>query len=66
MATAGTGDTLTGIVAAFLARGSGPHEAAVAAVAVHAEAGRRAAADGRWVSAIDLHEYLGAAERGLR
>lgn len=66
LATAGTGDTLTGIVAAFLARGSGPHEAAVAAVAVHAEAGRRAAADGRWVSAIDLHEYLGAAERGLR
>lgn len=66
LATAGTGDTLTGIVAAFLARGAGPHEAAVAAVAVHAEAGRLAAADGRWVSAIDLHEFLGTAERGLR
>jgi hydroxyethylthiazole kinase-like uncharacterized protein yjeF len=38
LATAGTGDVLTGIVAAFLARGSSPFEAAAAAAFVHASA----------------------------
>jgi NAD(P)H-hydrate epimerase len=43
LATAGTGDVLSGVLAAFLARGMAPFEAACAAVFVHAEAGRRAA-----------------------
>ncbi|MQA73213.1 MAG: NAD(P)H-hydrate dehydratase [Solirubrobacterales bacterium] len=50
LATAGTGDVLTGVVAALLARGLGPREAAAAAVYAHARAGRLAA------------ERIGAAE----
>jgi NAD(P)H-hydrate repair Nnr-like enzyme with NAD(P)H-hydrate dehydratase domain len=38
LASAGTGDVLTGIVAAFLARGVAPFEAAAAAAFVHAAA----------------------------
>jgi hydroxyethylthiazole kinase-like uncharacterized protein yjeF len=43
LATAGTGDVLSGVAGAFLAKGVEPFEAACAAVAVHAEAGRVAA-----------------------
>jgi ADP-dependent NAD(P)H-hydrate dehydratase / NAD(P)H-hydrate epimerase len=43
LATAGTGDVLTGVLGAFLARGMAPFDAACAAVFAHAEAGRRAA-----------------------
>jgi len=43
LATAGTGDVLSGVLGAFLARGMEPFEAACAAVFIHAEAGRRAA-----------------------
>jgi ADP-dependent NAD(P)H-hydrate dehydratase / NAD(P)H-hydrate epimerase len=44
LATAGTGDVLSGIVAAMLARGLEPFAAACAAVIAHARAGRDAAA----------------------
>jgi NAD(P)H-hydrate epimerase len=44
LATAGTGDVLSGILAALLARGLDPFAAACAAVFAHARAGRRAAA----------------------
>jgi len=44
LATAGTGDVLSGIAAAFLARGLDPFAAACAAVYAHARAGREAAA----------------------
>ncbi|HEX8689965.1 MAG TPA: NAD(P)H-hydrate dehydratase, partial [Solirubrobacterales bacterium] len=44
LATAGTGDVLSGIVAALLARGLEPFTAACAAVHAHARAGRDAAA----------------------
>jgi len=44
LATAGTGDVLSGIVAALLARGLEPFAAACAAVFAHARAGRAAAA----------------------
>jgi ADP-dependent NAD(P)H-hydrate dehydratase / NAD(P)H-hydrate epimerase len=44
LATAGTGDVLSGITAAMLAKGLPPFDAACAAVHLHAVAGRRAAA----------------------
>lgn len=43
LATAGTGDVLSGVLAAHLARGMEPFDAACAAVFVHAAAGRLAA-----------------------
>ena len=43
LATAGTGDVLSGMTAAFLARGLEPFAAACAAVLAHARAGRDAA-----------------------
>ncbi|HEV2770907.1 MAG TPA: NAD(P)H-hydrate dehydratase, partial [Solirubrobacteraceae bacterium] len=44
LATAGTGDVLTGVVASYLAKGVEPFTAAAAAVIVHARAGQLAAA----------------------
>jgi NAD(P)H-hydrate epimerase len=44
LATAGSGDVLSGIVAALIARGLDPFAGACAAVLAHARAGRRAAA----------------------
>jgi NAD(P)H-hydrate epimerase len=52
LATAGSGDVLTGIVAAFLAKGMGPHEAAAAAAAAHGVAARRAAELGGYAGMI--------------
>jgi NAD(P)H-hydrate epimerase len=43
LATAGTGDVLTGVVSAMLARGVAPFAAACAGVLAHARAGREAA-----------------------
>lgn len=43
LATAGTGDVLTGVIAAFLAQGVSPAEAAKMAVFIHAKAGERLA-----------------------
>ena len=45
LATAGTGDVLSGMTAALLARGLEPFAAACAAVLAHARAGRDAAAE---------------------
>ncbi len=43
LATAGTGDVLSGVIGAYLAKGMEPFHAACAGVFVHAEAGRVAA-----------------------
>ena len=55
LATAGTGDVLSGIAAALLARGLEPFAAACAAVLAHARAGRDAAAPDRRRRVGDRH-----------
>jgi hydroxyethylthiazole kinase-like uncharacterized protein yjeF len=45
LATAGTGDVLCGVIAALLAQGLAPFQAAAAGVLMHARAGRIAAAE---------------------
>jgi ADP-dependent NAD(P)H-hydrate dehydratase / NAD(P)H-hydrate epimerase len=69
LATAGTGDVLTGVIAALFAAGLDPFTAAVAGVWLHAEAGREAArrqgaAEG--VVASDVIAALPAARGGAR
>ena len=46
LATAGSGDVLSGIIGAFLARGMAPHEAAAAGAFVHGAAGTSGPAEG--------------------
>ncbi len=57
LATAGTGDVLTGIVAAFLAKGVEPRLAAAAAAVAHTEAAREAPQENGLI-ASDLIEAL--------
>ena len=56
LATAGTGDTLTGIIAAFLARGLPPLEAAGLAAHVHGRAAQRGRREG--LVASDLPDLV--------
>ena len=67
MATAGTGDVLTGVVAALLAQGLAPFDAARLAAWVHGRAGDAAAADLGQVSmtARDLLDRLHVGFRGV-
>lgn len=59
MAVAGMGDTLTGVIAAFLAQGLAPRDAARCGVVAHALAGDRAAAAGeRGLLPSDLIDAL--------
>lgn len=60
MATGGSGDVLTGIIAAFLARGMEPWEAAAAGAYIHGLAGDLAAAAKGEISLIasDLLDFL--------
>ncbi|MDE3055626.1 MAG: NAD(P)H-hydrate dehydratase [Verrucomicrobiota bacterium] len=66
MATAGTGDVLTGMIGAFLAQGMQPHKAAAFAAYLHGVAGEIAAAHkGPYgMMASDLIEALPEALRG--
>ncbi len=67
MATAGSGDVLSGVIGAFLAQGMGVWEAAAAAVYVHGLAGDIAAArrSDRAMVAGDILDALGDAFRML-
>ncbi len=58
LATAGSGDTLAGVIAAMLANGLDPFEAAAAGVWLHGDAARRA---GPGLIAEDLADHLAAA-----
>jgi len=68
LATAGTGDVLSGVIAAYLAKGLGAVEAAAAGVLAHALAGREAAAriGADHVIAGDVADCLSAALSRLR
>jgi ADP-dependent NAD(P)H-hydrate dehydratase / NAD(P)H-hydrate epimerase len=69
LATAGTGDVLTGVVAALLAQGLDPFTAATAGVWLHAAAGREAAhrhGAPEGVIASDVIEALPAARAEAR
>ena len=55
LASAGTGDVLSGVIGTLLAKGLEPFEAACAGAWIHAEAGRRGAlADRQGILAGDL------------
>ena len=64
LATAGTGDVLTGTTAALLARGMEPFAAACAAVHAHGRAGR-AATRGRGVESVIATDVIEALPAGL-
>ena len=66
MASGGMGDVLTGVIAALLAQGLSPWDAACAGVALHARAGDRAAGDApRGLLASDLFDALRELVNGL-
>lgn len=67
MASAGMGDTLSGILAALLAQGLRTEQAALAGVTLHARAGELAGAQhGYGLTATDLISQLGSAWETLK
>lgn len=68
MATAGSGDVLTGLIAALLAQGCSPYEAAILGPTLHGISGEEAAKEKTSYSLIasDLIDFLPAAFRFLR
>jgi ADP-dependent NAD(P)H-hydrate dehydratase / NAD(P)H-hydrate epimerase len=66
LATAGSGDVLSGIVAALLARGLDPFAAACAAVLAHARAGRDAAARIGAAESVIATDVIDSIAVGLR
>jgi len=66
LATAGTGDVLSGILAALLARGLDPFAAACAGVLAHARAGREAAARIGAAESVIAGDVIDSIPAGLR
>jgi NAD(P)H-hydrate epimerase len=66
LATAGSGDVLSGITAALLARGLEPFAAACAAVVAHARAGRDAAARVGAAESVIASDVIASIPAGLR
>jgi NAD(P)H-hydrate epimerase len=66
LATAGSGDVLSGLTAALLARGLEPFAAACAAVIAHARAGREAARRVGLVESVIATDVIAAIPAGLR
>ncbi|HEY2715292.1 MAG TPA: NAD(P)H-hydrate dehydratase [Solirubrobacterales bacterium] len=66
LATAGTGDVLSGLTAALLARGLEPFAAACAAVLAHARAGREAARRIGAPESVIATDVIAAIPAGLR
>jgi NAD(P)H-hydrate epimerase len=66
LATAGSGDVLSGMVAALLARGLEPFAAACAAVLAHARAGRDAAARVGAAESVIASDVIDSIPLGLR
>jgi ADP-dependent NAD(P)H-hydrate dehydratase / NAD(P)H-hydrate epimerase len=66
LATAGTGDVLSGMVAALLARGLEPFAAACAAVLAHARAGRDAARRVGAAESVIASDVIDSIPAGLR
>lgn len=66
LATAGTGDVLSGMTAALLARGLEPFAAACAAVLAHARAGREAAARLGAAESVIATDVIDSIPAGLR
>ena len=64
LATAGTGDVLSGAIGAFIARGVDPHHAAALAAHVHGRAAALGPAEG--LVAGDLADLLGRWLSGIR
>jgi NAD(P)H-hydrate epimerase len=66
LATAGSGDVLTGTIAALLGRGLEPLDAASAAAFVHGIAGLRAAKDfGEGTTALDVADQIASAIKDI-
>ncbi|MCW3064981.1 MAG: bifunctional ADP-dependent NAD(P)H-hydrate dehydratase/NAD(P)H-hydrate epimerase, partial [Solirubrobacterales bacterium] len=65
LATAGTGDVLTGVVAAFLAKRMDPFQAACAAVHVHVRAGQLAAEDAAGPDGVIASDVIERLPRAL-
>jgi NAD(P)H-hydrate epimerase len=66
LATAGTGDVLSGMTAAMLARGLDPFAAACAAVFAHARAGREAARRIGAAESVIASDVIAAIPAGMR
>jgi NAD(P)H-hydrate epimerase len=66
LATAGSGDVLSGMTAALLARGLGPFAAACAAVFAHARAGQEAARRVGLVESVIATDVIASIPAGLR
>ncbi len=66
LATAGTGDVLSGMIAALLARGLEPFAAACAAVIAHARAGRDAAARVGAAESVIATDVIDSIPAGMR